>query len=72
VELYPAFQWRDGQLITGVRDVLNILMPYRAAWRILAWLSARNQHLEGARPADLLHLVPARVSETAQLELHMQ
>jgi hypothetical protein len=69
VELYPAFQWHEGRLITGLKDVLSILTPHRAAWKILAWFSAGNRHLEGARPADPLPLMPATVSEAARLEL---
>jgi hypothetical protein len=69
VELYPAFQWHEGRLITGVKDVLSVLTPHRAAWKILAWFSAGNRHLEGARPADLLPLMPGIVSEAARLEL---
>jgi hypothetical protein len=69
VELYPAFQWHEGRLITGVKDVLGVLTPHRAAWKILAWFSAGNPHLEGARPADLLPLTPAMVSKAARLEL---
>ena len=69
VELYPAFQWHEGRLITGLKDVLSMLTPHRAAWKILAWLSAGNPHLEGGRPADVLPLTPALVSEAARLEL---
>jgi hypothetical protein len=69
VELYPAFQWHEGRLITGLKDVLSILTPHRAAWKILAWFSAANRHLEGARPADVLPLMPGTVSEAARLEL---
>lgn len=69
VELYPAFQWHEGRLVVGVKDVLSILAPHRAAWKILAWLSAGNPHLQGGRPAELLPLTPAIVSEAARLEL---
>jgi hypothetical protein len=69
VELYPAFQWHEGRLVAGLKDVLSILAPHRAAWKILAWLSAGNPHLEGGRPADVLPLTPAIVSEAARLEL---
>jgi hypothetical protein len=69
VELYPAFQWHEGRLVTGLKDVLSILAPHRAAWKILSWLSAGNPHLEGGRPADVLPLMPAIVSEAARLEL---
>jgi hypothetical protein len=69
MELYPALQWHEGRLIAGVKDVLSVLVPHRAAWKILAWFSAGNCHLEGARPADLLPLMPRIVSEAARLEL---
>jgi hypothetical protein len=69
VELYPGFQWHEGRLIAGMNDVLSVLAPHRAEWKILAWFSAGNRHLEGARPADLLPRTPARVSEAARLEL---
>jgi len=46
-----------------------MLMPYCAAWKVLAWFSADNPHLDGARPADLLPLKPASVLEAARLEL---
>jgi hypothetical protein len=70
VELHPAFQWHEGRLVTGLKDMLGILTPYRAAWKILAWLSADNRHLDGARPADLLPLMPTSVSEAARLEIN--
>jgi hypothetical protein len=69
VELYPGFQWHEGRLITGLKDVLSVLTPYRSAWKILAWFCADNRHLDGARPADLLSLMSAGVSEAARLEL---
>jgi hypothetical protein len=69
VELYPAFQWHEGRLVADLKDVLNILAPHRAAWKILAWLNADNPHLEGCRPADVLPLTPALVSKAARLEL---
>jgi hypothetical protein len=72
VELYPAFQWHEGRLITGLRDVLSVLKPYRGAWKILAWFSADNRHLDGARPADLLPRMPASASVAARLELQAQ
>jgi hypothetical protein len=68
-ELYPAFQWCEGHLVPGLRDVLSMLTPHRAAWKILAWLTARNGHLDGARPADLLPLGSAGVLDAARLEL---
>jgi hypothetical protein len=68
-ELYPAFQWHEGKLITSLRDVLSLLMAHRATWKILAWFTADNCHLDGGRPADLLRLIPARVLEAARLEL---
>jgi len=48
---------------------LSVLTLYRAAWKILAWVTADNRHLDGTRPADLLPLMPASVSEAARLEL---
>jgi hypothetical protein len=69
VELYPAFQWHESRLVTGLKDVLSVLTPYRTTWKILAWLSAHNRHLDGARPADLLPLKSASVLEAARLEL---
>jgi hypothetical protein len=69
VELYPAFQWHESRLVPGLKDVLSVLTPYRTTWKILAWLSAHNRHLDGARPADLLPLKSASVLETARLEL---
>jgi hypothetical protein len=68
-ELYPAFQWHQGQLIPGLKAVLNTLTPYRSAWRILAWLSAENRHLDGRRPADLLASADAAVAAVARTEL---
>jgi hypothetical protein len=72
LELYPAFQWYEGRLIPGLSDVLSILTPYRAAWKILAWLGAVNRHLDGARPADLLPSNIARVLAAARLELRVR
>jgi hypothetical protein len=69
VELYPAFQWHESRLVPVLKDVLSVLTPYRTTWKILAWLSAHNRQLDGARPADLLPLKSASVLEAARLEL---
>lgn len=71
-ELYPAFQWQEGRLVPALQGVLNVLAPHRGAWTILAWLTADNRHLQGARPADLLFVAPADVSQAARLDLHQK
>jgi hypothetical protein len=71
-ELYPAFQWYEGRLISGLKEVLSILAPHRAAWKILAWVSTGNPHLEGARPADLLPGKITRVLAAARFELQVR
>jgi hypothetical protein len=67
-ELYPAFQWHDDRLITGLTAVLRVLTPYRSPWRILAWLSAENRQLDGRRPADLLPFASVAVEAAARTE----
>jgi hypothetical protein len=69
VELYPAFQWHDHQLITSLAEILTILTPYRSAWKILAWFSGENRLLDGARPADLLPFAVEAVAHAARAEL---
>ncbi len=68
-ELYPAFQWSDRQLITGLRDILSVLTPHRSAWKILAWFSTENPLLNGARPADCLTSAAIAVGEAARAHL---
>jgi hypothetical protein len=67
-ELYPAFQWHEERLVTGLKAVLTVLTPYRSAWKILAWLSAANRELDGSRPADLLPFASAAVEAAARTE----
>jgi hypothetical protein len=69
VELYPAFQWHDAQLITSLPEILTILTPCRSAWKILAWFSGENRLLEDARPADLLPFAIEAVAAAARAEL---
>jgi nucleoid DNA-binding protein len=53
-ELYPAFQFRDGQPHQTVVKILRELPKQMSPWQIAFWFTSSNSWLRGATPADRL------------------
>jgi hypothetical protein len=61
-ELYPAFQFRDGQPHPSVAKVLHELPERMSSWQVAFWFTSSNGWLRGATPADRLEDEPAVVA----------
>jgi nucleoid DNA-binding protein len=53
-ELYPAFQFREGQPHPAVAKILRELPKQISPWQIAFWFTSSNGWLRGATPADRL------------------
>jgi nucleoid DNA-binding protein len=53
-ELYPAFQFREGQPHPAVAKILRELPKQISPWQIAFWFTSSNSWLRGAAPADRL------------------
>jgi hypothetical protein len=53
-ELYPAFQFREGQPYPAVAKILRELPKQMSPWQIAFWFISTNSWLRGAAPADRL------------------
>jgi integration host factor alpha subunit len=53
-ELYPAFQFREGQPHPAVAKILRELPKQMSPWQIAFWFTSSNGWLRGATPADRL------------------
>jgi hypothetical protein len=53
-ELYPAFQFREGQPHPMVAKILRELPKQMSPWQIAFWFISSNSWLRGAAPADRL------------------
>jgi hypothetical protein len=53
-EIYPSFQFRDGQPHPTVARVLAALPQRKRPWQIAFWFTSSNGWLDGDTPADRL------------------
>jgi hypothetical protein len=53
-ELYPAFQFREGQPHPAVAKILRELPKQMSPWQIAFWFTSSNSWLRGVAPADRL------------------
>jgi hypothetical protein len=53
-EIYPAFQFRDGQPHPTVARILAALPQRKRPWQIAFWFTSSNGWLDGDTPADRL------------------
>jgi nucleoid DNA-binding protein len=53
-ELYPAFQFREGQPHPTVAKILRELPKQMSPWQVAFWFTSSNGWLRGAAPADRL------------------
>ena len=61
-ELYPAFQFRDGQPKPVVAKILAALPKRFSPWQTAFWFTSGNGWLDGATPADCLDIEDAVVA----------
>lgn len=66
-DLYPAFQFADGQPRPIFQRLLGIFADKRSPWQIAFWLTSSNSWLDGAAPIERLD-DEARVIEAAENE----
>lgn len=67
-ELYPAFQFVDGQPRFIIELLLGIFDGERTPWQIAFWIVSSNSWLDGEAPADLLAKDPDAVFAAAAEE----
>ena len=67
-DLYPAFQFVDGQPLAVIADILQRFAadPRRTPWQNAFWFASANGWLGGAAPIDELKRAPERVLAAAE------
>ncbi len=66
---YPGFQFRGGNVLPQLADVLSELTcAGLGEWETALWFTARNGWLDDCRPVDLLLDEPSRVVDAASRE----
>jgi len=63
-DLYPAFQFADGQPRRVIKDVLAQMPRWATPWQIALWFASGNGWLDGATPEERLD-APGEVVEAA-------
>ena len=63
-DLYPAFQFADGQPRRVIKDVLAQMPRWATPWQIALWFASGNGWLGGAAPEERLD-APGEVVEAA-------
>ena len=64
-DLYPAFQFADGQPRPVIKEILSLLPASVTPWQIAMWFSSGNAWLDGAEPRERLD-EPGEVLEAAR------
>ncbi|MYN64176.1 MAG: hypothetical protein F4X11_03995 [Acidobacteria bacterium] len=64
-DLYPAFQFEDGQPRPIVKRILREVPATATGWQIALWFASGNGWLDGAEPQDRLD-APGEVVEAAR------
>ena len=64
-DLYPAFQFRDGQPRPVIKRILREVPAIASGWQIALWFASGNGWLDGAEPRDRLD-APDEVVEAAR------
>ena len=63
-DLYPAFQFADGQPRRVIKDILAQIPASLTAWQIALWFASGNGWLDGATPEERID-APGEVVEAA-------
>ncbi len=64
-DLYPAFQFAEGEPLPAIRKALAALPESMTPWQIALWFASGNGWLDGKAPQDALD-APAAVVEAAR------
>lgn len=64
-DLYPAFQFADGQPRSVIKSVLAVMPASATPWQIAMWFASGNGWLDGAEPQTCLD-APDEVVEAAR------
>lgn len=55
VWVYPAFQFADGEIVKGVRTLLDVFRQHNPSWwTVAAWFASPKEELDGLAPIDHL------------------
>jgi len=68
--LYPAFQFKHGEPIPAIADILKEMPSSFTGWDIAFFLTSPNSYLDGKLPVDLLKSKPERVVALAHAFAH--
>lgn len=63
-DLYPAFQFADGQPRQVIKDVLAQMPRWATPWQVALWFASGNGWLDGATPEERID-APGEVVEAA-------
>ena len=64
-DLYPSFQFEDGQPRPAIKDILREIPASETRWQVALWFASGNGWLDGAAPQTRLHEA-RRVVEAAK------
>lgn len=68
--LYPAFQFKDGEPIPAIADILKEMPPSFTGWDLAFFLTSPNSYLDGKLPVELLKSKPEHVVSLAHAFAH--
>lgn len=68
--VYPAFQFKDGEPIPAIADILEEMPPSFTGWDLAFFLTTPNSYLDGKLPLELLKSKPERVVSLAHTFAH--
>lgn len=52
--LYPAFQFRDNEVVKGLPETLEAIGPNVDGWQVALWMTRPSDDLGGRRPIEAL------------------
>ena len=68
--LYPRFQFKDGEPISAIADILKEMPSSFTGWDLAFFFTSPNTYLDGKLPVDLLKSKPERVVSLAHAFTH--
>jgi hypothetical protein len=68
--LYPAFQFKDGEPIPAIAQIVKEMPPSFTGWDLAFFLTSPNSYLDGKLPLELLKSEPERVVSLAHAFAH--
>lgn len=68
--LYPGFQFKDGEPIPAIAEILKDMPPAFTGWDLAFFFTTPNAYLDGKLPLDLLKLNPKKVIPIAHAFTH--